>query len=129
MTGESGGCWSVSGAVRAFRKPGTPKAGDLGPMHEYVASILANWLGVAIPRTELDQRSAAPVALLMEVPRALSYAHLASCGFCASERDSAFRAFDTFAGIIVLDALVGVQNRPENHGNHVSRLRQAPGAV
>lgn len=121
-TGESGGCWSVAGALRAFRKPGSPMVGHLGPIREYVASVLGHWLGVAIPHTELDLRGSAPVALLMEVPRALSYAHLDSCGFCAPKKGDALSAFNAFAGVVVLDALVGVQNRPKNHGNHVYSL-------
>ena len=121
-TGESGGSWCVAGGVRAFRKPESTKARDLGPMREYIASILSSWLDLPIPRSELHLRRSAPVALLIEVPRALSYAHVMSCGPCEPVRNDALRALDSLAGIIVLDALVGVRNRPVLHGNHLYSL-------
>ena len=112
----------MAGELRAFRKPESPSVGGLGPIREYIASVIGSWLELPIPRTELDLGASAPIARLIEVPRALSYAHVMWCGHCEPVRGDALRALDALTGVVVLDALVGVRNRPTLHGNHVYSL-------
>jgi hypothetical protein len=118
--GQSKGRWVSSSSARAFRKPSQPSQGHIGPLREYVASVLADWLELPVPRCELGINGGLPVALVSEVPNSITFSHLVSCGYCQPLRDKALLSLVRLAPIIVLDAWVSVGDRPRPlHSNHI----------
>jgi hypothetical protein len=125
LGGEDKGIWvrSKDRSRFALCKPGPGQPPSTCALREYLASIIGHWIAVKVPRVELDVVGTRPVALSMKAAgTSVDWSQLMGGDDYVELRPTALSRLDGLATIIVLDALLGVGNRPApplSHGNHV----------
>jgi hypothetical protein len=125
LGGEDKTLWvrSADGSRLALSKPGPDQPPSNNALHEYLASIIAHWIGVKVPRVELYVLDNRPVALSMKAPgQTIDWSQLMCTDDYIDQRQTALSRLNALANTIVLEAFLGIGNRPgppKSHGNHV----------
>jgi hypothetical protein len=88
-------------------------------MREFVASVMARWLNVRVPAVELYIHPAGPAALsIFAGQTVLTWGQAMNEPVYAALRPMAIQQLAEFTGVLVLDILVGAQDRA-NAGNAI----------
>jgi hypothetical protein len=100
-------------------KPGNPAPGTPDAFREFVASCLGRWIAVRIPTIELYVFQGGPTALsMMAGQTVLKWSQVIDDPTAASIKPDAVAALASYSNVIVLDALIGAEDR-WNAGNHI----------
>jgi len=112
-SGATGGIWhSSSSGVAAVMKPANIAQGRVEPFREWLASRLAWSLDVNVPRVELYSTVGGPAALSFR-PGPVVHAYAAALS--SPLRTAALSAFARYSNVLVLDVLIGAEDRSTNN--------------